>query len=63
MGAPADLVTAPYGAIAIAKVLEVFPRIAYMAPKIEQLADGVWFIGGYSVGNCIVIEAEDGLIV
>lgn len=63
MGAPADLVTAPNGAITNARVLEAFPNIAYMAPEIEQIADGVWCIGGYSVGNCIVIEAEDGLIV
>lgn len=63
MGAPADLVTAPNGAITNAKVLEAFPEIAYMAPAIDKVADGVRCVGGYSVGNCIVIEADDGLIV
>lgn len=63
MGAPADLVTAPNGAITNARVLEAFPNIAYMAPEVEKVTDGVWCIGGYSVGNAIVIEAEDGLIV
>lgn len=63
MGAPADLVTAPNGAITNARVLEALPNIAYMEPAIDEVADGVWCIGGYSVGNVTVIEAEDGLIV
>lgn len=63
MGAPADLVTAPNGAITNAKVLQSFPNIAYTVPTVEEVADGVWSIGGYSVANCTVIEAEDGLIV
>lgn len=63
MGAPAELVTAPNGAITNAMVLRSLPSIAYAAPEVEKVTDGVWCIGGYSVGNCTVIEAEDGLIV
>jgi alkyl sulfatase BDS1-like metallo-beta-lactamase superfamily hydrolase len=63
MGAPAELVTAPNGAITNAKVLKSFPNIAYMAPAVEEVAEGVWCIGGYSIANCTVIEADDGLIV
>ena len=39
------------------------PRIAYLAPEVEQVTDGVWCIGGYSIGNCIAIQAKNGLIV
>lgn len=63
MGAPVELATAPNGAMTNAKVLQSLPRIAYLAPEVEQVTDGVWCIGGYSIGNCIVIEAENGLIV
>ena len=31
--------------------------------RTEQVAEGVWSIGGYSAANTTVIEAEDGLIV
>jgi glyoxylase-like metal-dependent hydrolase (beta-lactamase superfamily II) len=35
----------------------------YLEPTTEEVADGVWVIGGYSAANTTVIEAEDGLIV
>jgi len=63
MGASAELVTAPNGAIANAEVLKVTPEIAYLEPTTEKVAKGVWCIGGYSAANTTVIEAEDGLIV
>jgi len=63
MGGPAELVTAPNGAIANAEVLEATPKIMYLEPTTEKVAEGVWCIGGYSIANTTVIEAEDGLIV
>jgi len=63
MGGPAELVTAPNGAITNAEVLEATPKIMYLEPTTEEVADGVWSIGGYSIANTTVIEAEDGLIV
>lgn len=63
MGGPVELAEAPNGAIANAEILEVSPKIVYMAPTVEEVVDGVWSIGGYSLANTTVIEAEDGLIV
>lgn len=63
MGGPAELVTAPNGAITNAEALEKLPRIMYLEPTTQKVAEGVWCIGGYSVANTSVIEAEDGLIV
>lgn len=63
MGGPAELVTAPNGAITNAEALKKLPAIMYLEPTTQEVADGVWCIGGYSVANTTVIEAEDGLIV
>jgi len=63
MGGPVELVEAPNGAIARAEVLETAATILYTEPTTEELAEGVWCIGGYSLANTTVIEAEDGLIV
>lgn len=63
MGGPAKLVTAPNGAITNAEALEKLPKIMYLEPTTQKVAEGVWCIGGYSVANTSVIEAEDGLIV
>ena len=63
MGGPVSLVTAPNGAITNAEALNKLPKIMYLEPTTEKLADGVWCIGGYSLANTTVIEAEDGLIV
>ena len=35
----------------------------YLEPTTQEVAEGVWYIGGYSVANTSIIEAEDGLIV
>ena len=37
--------------------------MGYAEKTVEKITDGVWVIGGYSLVNCIVIEAPDGLIV
>lgn len=63
MGGEVNLVEAPNGAILNASVLEVMEKIIYTEPTIEKLADGIWCIGGYSLANTTVIEADDGLIV
>jgi alkyl sulfatase BDS1-like metallo-beta-lactamase superfamily hydrolase len=63
MGGDVELVKAPNGAIVNAEVLAVSPKILYLEPTTEKLADGLWCIGGYSLANTTVIEAEDGLIV
>jgi alkyl sulfatase BDS1-like metallo-beta-lactamase superfamily hydrolase len=63
MEGDAELVTAPNGAIANAEVLQATPKIMYLEPTVDEVAEGVWSIGGYSAANTSVIEAEDGLIV
>ena len=63
MGGPVKLVTAPNGARVNAEVLEISPKISYLEPTTEKVADGVWCIGGYSVANTTVIEGDEGLIV
>ncbi len=63
MGGTVDLVKAPNGAIVNAEILKVSPKIMYLEPTVEQVADGVWSIGGYSLANTTVIETGDGLIV
>jgi alkyl sulfatase BDS1-like metallo-beta-lactamase superfamily hydrolase len=63
MGGDVNLTKAPNGAIIRAEVLETASKILYLEPTTEKLADGVWCIGGYSLANTTVIEAQDGLIV
>jgi alkyl sulfatase BDS1-like metallo-beta-lactamase superfamily hydrolase len=63
MGGEVNLTKAPNGAIARAEVLETAAKILYLEPTTAKLADGVWCIGGYSLANTTVIEAQDGLIV
>jgi alkyl sulfatase BDS1-like metallo-beta-lactamase superfamily hydrolase len=63
MGGDVNLTKAPNGAIVRQEVLETNTKIMYLEPTTEKLADGVWCIGGYSLANTTVIEAEDGLIV
>jgi hypothetical protein len=59
MGGPAELVTAPNGAITNAEALKKLPEIMYLEPTTQEVAQGIWCIGGYSVANTTVIEAED----
>jgi len=64
MGAPAELVTAPNGAIVNKEVLEQLPETMWTkGPEIEKPAKGVYVLGGYLISAAIVIEAKDGLIV
>ena len=63
MGGPVNLVKAPNGAIVNEKVLTTLPKLVYAEKTVEKVADGIWVIGGYSIANCSVIEAPDGLIV
>jgi alkyl sulfatase BDS1-like metallo-beta-lactamase superfamily hydrolase len=63
MGSAATLTTAPNGAVMYDRALQVAPKIAYLEKTVDRIADGIWVIGGYSIVNCIVIDAPDGLIV
>ncbi len=63
MGGPVELLEAPNGAIVNAEVLKINPQIMYLEPTVEEVVDGVWCIGGYSIANTTVIEGNDGLIV
>jgi alkyl sulfatase BDS1-like metallo-beta-lactamase superfamily hydrolase len=64
MGGPAELVTAPNGAIVNKEVLEELPKTAWTeGPEIENPVEGVYVLGGYLISACIVVEADDGLIV
>jgi alkyl sulfatase BDS1-like metallo-beta-lactamase superfamily hydrolase len=63
MGTEAHLTTAPNGAIIYDRALEAGTSIAYVDKIVEKITDGIWVIGGYSIVNCIVLEAPDGLII
>lgn len=64
MGGPAELVTAPNGAIINKEVLTELPKTVWTnGPEIENPVEGVYVLGGYLISACIVVEADDGLIV
>jgi len=64
MGAPAELVTAPNGAIVNKELLEELPKTAWTeGPEIENPVEDVYVLGGYLISACIVVEAREGLIV
>ncbi len=64
MGGPAELVTAPNGAIINKEVMEQLPKTAWVeGPEIENPAEGVWVLGGYLISAVVVVEADEGLIV
>ena len=63
MGGEVNLIKAPNGAVVREEVATTGAQITYLEPTTEKLADGVWVIGGYSLANTTVIEADDGLIV
>jgi len=64
MGGPAELVTAPNGAIVNKEVLEESPKTYWTeGPEIENPVEGVYVLGGYLISACIVVEADEGLIV
>ena len=63
MGAEANIITAPNGARIYDEALERVSQIVYTEPTVQNLGDGVWVIGGYSIANSCVIETAEGLIV
>lgn len=63
MGGKADIITAPDGARIYDKALTSVSRIVYTEPTVENLGNGIWVIGGYSIANFCVIETDQGLIV
>jgi len=63
MGGQAEIIKAPNGALIYDKALEAVGKIVYTEPTVENLGDGVWVIGGYSIANFCVIEGPEGLIV
>src|SRR5688500_16805848 len=63
MGGHARFATAPNGAVIYDKALQALKAGAYAEKTVEKVTDGVRVIGGYSLVNCIVIEAPDGLIL
>ena len=63
MGGDVQLTEAPNGAVVREDVLKINPQITYTEPTIDEVAEGVWSIGGYSLANTSVIEGDDGLIV
>jgi hypothetical protein len=63
MGGDVNLTKAPNGAIIREEMISTAAKIFYLEPTTEKLAEGVWCIGGYSLANTTVIEAEGGLIV
>ena len=63
MGGEAEIIKAPNGALIYDKALEAVGQIVYTEPTVENLGDGIWVIGGYSIANFFVIEAPEGLIV
>jgi len=63
MRGDATIVEAHNGALIYDKALKAVSRIVYTKPTVENLGNGVWIIGGYSIANFSVIEAPEGLIV
>ena len=59
MGGEVNLTEAPNGAVLREEVLTTSAKIVYTEPTTEKLTDGVWCIGGYSLANTTVIEADD----
>lgn len=63
MGAPVAMTTAPNGAVIGEQAFHARRAVGYHALSVEQVAAGVWLVGGYSIANSVVIEAPEGLIV
>jgi alkyl sulfatase BDS1-like metallo-beta-lactamase superfamily hydrolase len=63
MGSDAKLAAAPNGAIIYDQALKEGQKVAYTEKTVQKITDRIWLVGGYSIVNCIVIEAPDGLIV
>jgi alkyl sulfatase BDS1-like metallo-beta-lactamase superfamily hydrolase len=55
-------IAAPNGAVANAAFAQTI-QLIYAQPTIEKVGDGIWLLGGYSIANTAVIEADSGLII
>ena len=58
-----SLIKAPNGAVVNAEVLKSISQAAYIEKTVQQVADNIWVIGGYSVANCAVFKTPRGLVV
>ena len=63
MGAPVTLAEAPNGAITNKRIIDGGEIVSWYKPTIEQLAKGVWVLGGYGLAPMSVIDTDEGLIV
>jgi alkyl sulfatase BDS1-like metallo-beta-lactamase superfamily hydrolase len=62
MGEPAELVTAPNGAIANKKLLDRVEEVVCLEPEILQPAEGIWTFCGFGLAPISVIDTDEGLI-
>jgi len=62
MGGPAELVTAPNGAIANKRILDGVDKVGWLEPTIEQPVEGIWVFGGYGLAPIAIIDTDAGLI-
>jgi len=62
MGAPVTLTKAPNGAITDQELLSRLGDFNWIKPTIENPAEGIYVLGGYSLAPMAFIETEDGLI-
>jgi hypothetical protein len=60
MGAEVPLDEAPTGAVINAQAIKDISKIIYAEPTTEKLADGVWCIGGLSIGNTSPADRRAG---
>ena len=60
MGGPAKLVTAPNGAITNAKALKKLPKIMYLEPTTEKVAEDVMVIGHPTVNDTVEANLQGG---
>jgi len=63
MGAPVGMTKAPNGAITDKELLSRIGDFNWIKPTIENPAEGIYVLGGYSLAPMAFIDTEDGLIV
>lgn len=63
MGAPVGMTKAPNGAITDKVLLSRIGDFNWIKPTIENPAEGIYVLGGYSLAPMAFIDTEDGLIV
>jgi hypothetical protein len=57
-----NTISTPNGAAASADFADA-PPLIYAQPSIKGVSKGIWVIGGYAIGDCVVINTENGLVV